>query len=169
MTAKEIYENFDIPISTLNDWQKSESRKHKLYSFLIKADIQDIDKIINSGKSNRVFQILNKNIEKQNQYQYEEIQRAFLKKEYSQATQREQVLYAKFFKEFDQEDLEELCRYFEVNKRDIKKLYVSSPYRELKGVAKVWDRRFRLKHTKSDKKSITTPPLALQQILSKRG
>lgn len=170
MTKIEINDIFDIPIPTLNEWQKPNSRKHKLYSFLIKSDKQYVNKIANTHKTHRLFHILNRNIDKQLQYTYNEIQSAFLKEDYNIATQREQLIYSKFFKECDSEDLESLSSCFEVSKRNIKKIYSSSPERKLKGVAKVWDKRFRLKHNDSNVSDIVqSTPSALQLILNRRA
>lgn len=170
MTKTDIHNIFDIPITTLNEWQKPNSRKHKLYSFLIKTDKSDIDKIINSKQYHRLFHVLNRNIDPQYRYSYDEIQKAFLKDDYNHATGREQLIYAKFFKEFNSEDLEELCSVFEVSKRNIKKIYASSPLINLKGVAKVWGKRFRLKYNYSKAETTqTVVPSALQLILNKRA
>ena len=169
MTKIEINNIFDIPIPTLNEWQKPNSRKHKLYSFLIKSDKQYINSVSNNHLNHRIFHILNRNIDKIEQYSYNEIQSAFLKDDYNCATQREQLIYSKFFKECESEDLESLSNCFEVSKRNIKKIYSSSPERKLKGIAKVWDKRFRLKHydTTISLRTQSTPS-ALQLILNRR-
>lgn len=171
MTKAEIHDTFDIPISTLNEWQKPNSRKHKLYSFLIKSEKNYIDKVSSKKKTHRLFHILNRNIDKKYAYTYEEIQSAFSKDNYVNADEREQLIYSKFFKEFESDDLEDLCKYFEVSKRDIKQIYSSSPYRRLKGVAQVWDKRFRLKHVSANNINIASnsTPSALQLILNKRA
>ncbi len=169
MTKIEINDIFDIPISTLNEWQKISSKKHKLYSFLIKSDKQYIDKVSNTHKTHRLFHILNRNIDKQQQYSYSEIKNAFLKEDYTIATQREQLIYSKFFKECDSDDLDSLSSCFEVSKRNIKKLYSTSPIRKLKGVAKIWDKRFRLKHFDVHISTLSqSTPSALQLILNRR-
>ncbi len=170
MTKIEINNIFDIPIPTLNEWQKPSSRKHKLYSFLLKSDKQYIDKVANTRQTHRLFHILNRNIDKQQQYSYDEIQSAFLKEDYNIATQREQLIYSKFFKECDSTDLDSLSSCFEISKRNIKKIYSSSPIRKLKGVAKIWDKRFRLKHFDTNISVISqSTPSALQLILNKRA
>lgn len=145
MTKVEIYNIFDIPITTLNEWQKPSSRKHKLYSFLIQLDKESINTTTKKNK-HRFFHILNRNIEDKYHYSYEEIKEAFSKSKYDDTLDRAKLIYAKFFKEFESDDLEHFCEYFQVNKRNVKQIYASSPYRKLKGVAKVWDKRFRLKH-----------------------
>jgi hypothetical protein len=169
MTKIEINDIFDIPISTLNEWKKPSSKKHKLYSFLIKYDKQYIDKVTNTHQTHRLFHILNRNIDKTQQYSYDEIQSAFLKEDYNAATQREQLIFSKFFKECDSEDLDSLSSSFEVSKRNIKKIYSSSPQRKLKGVSRVWDKRFRLKHFDTNISDISqSTPSALQLILNRR-
>ena len=171
MTKIQINKIFDIPIATLNEWQKVSSKKHKLYSFLIKSNEVLINKVINTHQTHRLFHILNRNISKKEHYSYDEIQNAFLKDDYNKASNKEQIIYSKFFKECDVDDLESLCECFEVSKQNIKKIYISSPYRRLKGVAKVWDKRFRLKHTNDISKSIyaNSTPTALEYILQKRS
>ena len=170
MTKTEIHDVFDIPITTLNEWQKPNSRKHKLYSFLVKSNKEYIDKVTATHKRHRLFHVLNRNIENRHNYSYEEIQLAFSRDHYYSATKREQLVYSKFFKEFDSDDLDDLCLTFEVSKRNIKKIYASSPYRRLKGISKVWDRRFRLKkESKTVDSNSTTTPSALQLILNRRN
>jgi hypothetical protein len=170
MTKSEIHNIFDIPISTLNEWQKPDSRKHKLYSFLIKSDKSYIDKITNTKKYHRLFNVLNRNIDRQYKYTFDEIQKAFSQDNYNNATNREQLIYSKFFKEFESDELEELCLHFEISKRNIKSIYASSPFIKLKGVAKVWSKRFRIKYIQEPViTSKTTTPSALQLILNKRA
>lgn len=171
MTKAEIHDLFDIPVSTLNEWQKPNSRKHKLYSFLMKSEKSHIDKVFRSKKTHRLFHILNRNIDKKYAYTYDEIKNAFSKDKYTDANEREQLIYAKFFKEFESDDLEDFCNYFEVSKRAVKQIYASSPYRKLKGVAQVWDKRFRLKHISVNNIDVipTSTPSLLQSILNKRA
>ena len=54
---------------------------------------------------------------------------------------KQTMKYAKFFKELVVEELEDFVNTFSVSKRNIKNIYVSSPFRNLQGVAKNWDRR----------------------------
>jgi hypothetical protein len=170
MTKTEINNIFDIPIPTLNDWQKPSSKRHKLYLFLIKSDKKYINKVNNIHKIHRLFHILNRNINIQYQYTYNEIQQAFMKQDYKLATQREQIIYAKTFKECDSNDLESLISYFEISKINIKKIYLSSPYRSLKGVAKIWNKRFRLKNIDINISSQSNNiPVPLQLVLNKRA
>ncbi|MEA2017057.1 MAG: hypothetical protein U9N59_01305 [Campylobacterota bacterium] len=168
MTKKDINKLFDIPISTLNEWQKIDSRKNKLYTFLINLNKKDIDNISSPHKYHRLFHILNRNINKDLQYTYDEIKTAFSKVDYNCATQREQLIYSKFFKECESEDLNSLSTVFGVSKMNIKNIYLDAPERSLKGVAKIWDKRFRLKHIQRDAISVNYTPSALQLILNKR-
>ncbi|MFA6789342.1 MAG: hypothetical protein WCR15_06630, partial [Arcobacteraceae bacterium] len=85
------------------------------------------------------------------------------------ATINEQTIYAKFFKELEPAELEEFAQTFNVSKRDIKNIYISSPFRQLIGVAHAWDKRFRL--TKVDNYNIENKnilPTALQNILNRK-
>ncbi len=170
MTKTEINKIFDIPIPTLNEWQKPSSRKNKLYSFLLKSDIDYVVKIHNTPNTHRLFHILNRNIDLEYQYTYSEIQQAFLKDDYGFATPREQIIYAKMFKECESDDLESLATCFEISKRNIKKIYITSPYRKLKGVAKIWDKRFRLKSINANISTQSNAvPTALQLIINQRA
>ena len=51
MTKKEISEIFDLPISTLNDWDKENSRKYKLFQFLYNLETEDIQKKLKKKKN----------------------------------------------------------------------------------------------------------------------
>ncbi len=124
----------------------------------------DIEAIIEPFENQKlVFEKVQKN------YTYEDIQRAFFKDDYSKATQKERTIYAKFFKECDVNDFETLILHFGLSKQTIKKLYVTLPERQIYGVAKVWDRRFRLKSIASNQyeivKNIPTP---LANILQRK-
>jgi len=150
MTKNEITEVFDIPLTTLYDWEKEDHSKNKLYTFLShinkKVAYSTINKIENT---HRIFHILNKNIAKEYRYTREEIKKAFSQKNYSLATQREKIIYSRFFKECDEEDLISLEKTFQVSKRDIKHIYKDIPERAFPGVSKVWDKRFRMPSKKS--------------------
>ena len=170
MTKTEISNMFDLPVSTLNDWEKKSSRKNKLYHFLRTLDKESIEKQNRQKREHRIFHILNKNIPKEEQYTFDEIREAFLKDDYSKATMRERIVYAKFFKECDVDDLKSFEETFHASKRQIKKIYQQIPERSLRGVAQVWDRRFRLKHLLGNwgqTEQHTLPP-ALQKVLSRR-
>lgn len=170
MTKQEISNIFDLPLSTLNDWDKEDSRKYKLFEFLQNIEVEDVKKELQQRKTHRIFHILNRNIDDKAKFTYDEIKHAFVKKNYEETTQRERIVYAKFFKECDVSDLDDFEKVFHVSKRDIKTIYKQIPERTFKGVAQVWDKRFRLKpkvtHTSVN---TTTIPLALQKILEKRN
>lgn len=174
MTKKEISKLFDIPLTTLNDWQREESSRHKLYEFLRAIPKKEYKDINGQRKNHRIFYVLNRNIDKAKRYTLKDIKQAFLKKDYHAATSREQVIYNKFFKECDPDDLKSLIDLFDLSVRDIKQIYLSSPLRKLKGVQEVWDRRFRIKRegdvisTKKSKSKNEIPP-ALAEILNKRA
>ena len=55
------------------------------------------------------------------------------------------------------------------SKRDIKAIYISSPFRNINGVAKKWDKRFRLSHIDSNLERESKIPTALQNILNKKN
>ena len=169
MTKSMISKHFDLPLTTLHDWEKESSRKHNLYQFLMAIDEVTLTRVLHQEKSHRIFHILNKNIAQNEHYSFDEIRQAFLKDDYNSATKREQVIYAKFFKECDVEDLESFVELFQVSKRAVKKIYTQIPERSFTGVSKVWDRRFRLKHINNIEKVDKELPLALQQILKKRA
>jgi len=172
MTKSEISQLFDISISTLSDWQKPDNRKNKLFSFLQNIDLNMAEELENTKKKNhRIFHILNRNIDSKYAYNFQEIKNAFLNTNYKDATPREQVIYSKFFKECDSDDLITFIDIFQVSVRDIKKIYESSPLRALKGVSRVWDKRFRLKHIESsnNNENNNSVPVALQHIINRRS
>ena len=152
MTKNEITEVFEIPLTTLYDWEKEGHSKNKLYTLLSHLNKEVAHSTVHKQEeTHRIFHILNKNIAKEYRYTKEEIKQAFSKNDYSLATQREKIIYSRFFKECDAEDLISLEKTFKVSKRDIKLLYKDIPERAFSGVAKVWDKRFRIsskqKHT----------------------
>lgn len=169
MTKKEISNIFDIPLSTLNDWNKKDSKKYKLFQFLTNIELEDLDKFSKTRKTHRLIHILNRNIDKNKYFTYDEIKNAFAHTNYKEATQREKIIYSKFFKECDIDDLEDLEKVFHISKRDVKTIYKQIPERLFKGVSDVCDKRFRLKPIKT---KILQPsnniPFALQTILVKR-
>ncbi len=161
MTKNEINELFDIPLTTLYDWEKEEHGKNKLYKLLSHIDKKVANKTINKKEeTHRIFHILNKNITKEHRYSSEEIKRAFSKKDYSLATPREKIIYSRFFKECDKEDLIDLEKTFHVSKRNIKLIYKDIPERAFTGVSKVWDKRFRISSKKNRDNSI---PISTQK------
>ncbi len=170
MTKKEISKIFDLPISTLNDWDKEDSRKNKLFQFLQNIKLEDAQKNLKNKKTHRIFHILNRNIENDKKFTYDEVRNAFIQTNYDDATQREKIVYSKFFKECDISDLEDFEKVFHVSKRDIKTIYKQIPERMFKGVSEIWDKRFRLQSIVTNMPLRSNNiPLALQNILEKRS
>ncbi len=173
MTKKEISKLLDIPLTTLNDWQREESSRHKLYEFLRAIPKKEYKDINEQRKNHRIFYVLNRNIDKAKRYSLKDIKQAFSKKDYHAATSREQVIYNKFFKECDPDDLKSLIDLFDLSIRNIKQIYLSSPLRKLEGVREIWDRRFRVEKEDDEisAKNIKTTkeiPPALAEVLNKR-
>jgi len=170
MRKHEINKILGIAMPTLNEWEKYGNKRNKLYKLLIYLDSNEVKKIIENKSYHRIFHILNRNIDEQHKYSFQEIRNAFLKDNYDDATQRERLIYSSFFKECDVDDLSDLIRVFNLSIRTIKKLYTNLPERKLNGVAKVWDRRFRLKKvTRTKIKEKDKIPFALQSILNKKA
>lgn len=168
MTQIEISKYLDIPLTTLNDWKKEDNNRNKLYQLLINLDKNEVENKFNKKTNHRFFHILNRNINDETKFTFEDIKKAFSKNDYNDATIKEQSIYAKFFKELEVEELDDFVKTFNVSKRDIKQIYISSPFRNLAGVAKVWDKRFRLKHLPTNVESRQILPSALQNILNKK-
>ncbi len=143
MTHREIKEYLNIPLSTLDSWKNESHPKYKLYLLLSNTDSKYVEKKISTeNKTHRIFHIVNRNsIES---YNWEDIHNAFKKDNYENASNKETIIYSKFFKECEPADLDSLLKIFNVSKRNIKKIYLTSPLRKLTGVAKVWDVRFRI-------------------------
>ena len=169
MTQTQISKYLDIPFATLNDWKKENSNRNKLYQLLINLDEEEVQNKLNKKTTHRFFHILNRNINNYSKFTSLDIKEAFDKKDYHDATLREQSIYSKFFKEIEVNELDEFIKTFNVSKRNIKSIYTSSPFRSLSGLAKTWDSRFRLKHVEVDTKNRKNVPLALQNILNKKN
>ena len=168
MTQNQISKYLKIPITTLNDWKKEDSNRNKLYQLLISLDEKEVKNIDNKKTIHRFFHILNRNIDNNLKFTSSDIRKAFNKKNYHEATIKEQTIYSKFFKELEPDELDEFIETFNISKRNIKSLYISSPFRSLKGVSKTWDKRFRLKHLKVNIENKKALPNALQNILNKK-
>lgn len=170
MTKKEISKLFNIPLSTVNDWQKEDSNRHKLYEFLRAVPKKEYQSIKSQQKNHRLLHILNRNIDKQSAYLVKDIKRAFSQDDFNDASDSQQVIYSKFFKECDADDLKSLLTLFDLSIRDIKKIYITSPLRKLKGVREVWDKRFRIKSDDFSASSfnVSDIPAALAHVLQKR-
>ena len=169
MTQIEISKYLDIPFATLNDWKQENSNRNKLYELLSNLEIDFVEKILNKKENHRFFHILYRNIEDE-KFSYENIKRAFSKQDYHDGNIKEQTIYSKFFKEIEIDELEDFILTFSLSKRNIKNIYATSPFRIIDGIAKKWDKRFRLKHFESNinhtNKSI---PTSLQNILNKKS
>lgn len=174
MTQSEISKYLDIPFATLNDWKKQDSNRYTLYRLLVNLDKNVVDEALNKTQQHRIFHILNRNIDENSKFSFDEIKNAFKKSDYHDATIKEQTIYSKFFKELDVNELESFIKTFGVSKRDIKNIYITSPFRKLVGVSKKWDRRFRLKSCDNqtsthDNALSSTLPSILQSILSTKS
>ncbi len=168
MTQIEISKYVDIPFTTLNDWKKDNSNRNKLYQLLINLDKNLVENILNKQNNHRFFHILNRNIDSE-KITYQDIKKAFSKKDYHAGTIKEQTIYSKFYKEIELDELDDFVKTFCVSKRDIKAIYISSPFRNINGVAKKWDKRFRLSHIDSNLERESKIPTALQNILNKKN
>lgn len=169
MTQIEISKYLDIPFATLNDWKQENSNRNKLYELLSNLEVDFVEKVLNKKENHRFFHILNRNIENE-RFTFEDIKKAFSKQDYHDGNIKEQTIYSKFFKEIEIDELEDFISTFTLSKRNIKNIYITSPFRTIDGIAKKWDKRFRLKHfdlnTNNINKSI---PSALQNILNKKS
>ena len=172
MTQKEITNYLNIPLTTLNDWKKTDSARNKLYELLINLDSSIALTILNKKVNHEIFSILNRNIADDSNFTFDEIKTAFSKSSYSDSTPREQIIYAKFFKELDPSELDDFTSTFNVSKRNIKNIYLTSPFRFLSGVSKLYDKRFRVRHANNNlqtSKSKQNIPAALKQLLANKG
>jgi hypothetical protein len=168
MTLLQISKYLDIPFSTLNDWKKEDSNKNKLYQLLINLEEKEVRSIFNKKTNHRFFHILNRNINDGSKFNLKDIKDAFSKKDFNEANIREKNIYSKFFKEIEVNELDEFVNTFNISKRHIKSIYISSPFRKLKGLANVWDKRFRLKHVEVNIDTNKEIPSILQNILNKK-
>jgi len=169
MTQIEISKYLDIPFATLNDWKQEDSNRNKLYELLSNLEIDLVEKILNKKENHRFFHILNRNIEDE-KFTYEDIKKAFFKQNYHDGNIKEQTIYSKFFKEIEIDELEDFISTFTLSKRNIKNIYITSPFRTIDGVAKKWDKRFRLKHLELNTNNLNKSiPSALQNILNKKS
>ncbi|MDF1876127.1 hypothetical protein JHD48_10325 [Sulfurimonas sp. SAG-AH-194-I05] len=128
-------------------------------------------KTIDKKQYHRIYHILNRNIHVSYKYEFDEIREAFLVEDYDNTTSRQRMIYSKFFKECDVDDLETFEKVFGVSKRKIKKIYTQIPERVFLGVAEVWDKRFRLKYLDELKNRGCREykiPLILQKIMDKK-
>ena len=169
MTQIEISKYLDIPFATLNDWKQENSNRNKLYELLSNLEVDFIEKVLNKKENHRFFHILNRNIENV-KFTFEDIKKAFSKQDYHDGNIKEQTIYSKFFKEIEIDELEDFISTFTLSKRNIKNIYITSPFRTIDGVAKKWDKRFRLKHLELNTNNVNKSiPSALQNILNKKS
>jgi hypothetical protein len=166
MTQIQISKYLEIPLTTLNDWKKEDSNRNKLYQLLINLDEKEVFNKLNKKANHRFFHILNRNINDESKFSFEDVKKAFSRNDYHDATIKEQTIYAKFFKEIEVNELDNFAKTFNISKRDIKQIYISSPFRNLNGLAKTWDKRFRIKHTSINTEPKKIIPTALQNILN---
>ena len=165
MTQIEISKYLDIPFATLNDWKQEDSNRNKLYELLSNLEIDLVENLLNKKENHRFFHILNRNIENE-KFTYEDIKKAFFKQNYHDGNIKEQTIYSKFFKEIEIDELGNFISTFTLSKRNIKNIYITSPFRTIDGVAKKWDKRFRLKHLELNTNNLNKSiPSALQNIL----
>ena len=169
MTQIEISKYLDIPFATLNDWKQENSNRNKLYELLSNLEVDFVEKVFNKKENHRFFHILNRNIEN-DKFTFEDIKKAFSKQDYHDGNIKEQTIYSKFFKEIEIDELEDFISTFTLSKRNIKNIYITSPFRTIDGIAKKWDKRFRLKHLELNTNNLNKSiPSALQNILNKKS
>lgn len=168
MTQIQISKYLDIPLTTLHDWKQEDSNRNKLYQLLINLDENYVLPKLNKKVNHRFFHILNRNVDDNSKSSFNEIKKAFSQKDYHVGTIKEQTIYSKFFRELEVEELEDFLKTFNVSKRNVKSIYISSPFRSLKGVAKNWDKRFRLKHLNMLTEHKKNIPNALQNTLNRK-
>ncbi|MFX4233595.1 hypothetical protein ACOL24_07065 [Aliarcobacter butzleri] len=112
---------------------------------------------------NRLFHILNRNIiAKEFKYSEQDVKNCFAKTSYDDLTDHEKVLISKTFKEVeDAEDIDFIIKDLDLNKQNIKSIYISSPYNNK---IKAWNNYFNIPY----KKEANPPykPMDIDKILS---
>ncbi len=111
---------------------------------------------------NRLFHILNRNTVPERKYSDLEIKNCFAKTSYDDLTDHEKVLISKTFKEVeDAEDIDFIIKDLDLNKENIKSIYISSPYNNK---IKAWNNYFNIPY----KKEANPPykPMDIDKILS---
>ena len=111
---------------------------------------------------NRLFHILNRNIAKEYKYSEQDVKNCFAKTSYDDLTDHEKVLISKTFKEVeDAEDIDFIIKDLDLNKENIKSIYISSPYNNR---IKAWNNYFNIPY----KKEANPPykPIDIDKILS---
>jgi len=66
---------------------------------------------------------------------------------YKECSTRQRTILSKFFKECDAEDLGNLSTQCGISSAKVKNLYSQCSERSFQGVAKVWNKRFRIRRT----------------------
>lgn len=117
MTQAQISKYLDIPCSTLNDWKKEDSNRNKLYQLLINLEEKEVQNKLSKKTNHRFFHILNRNINNYSKFTADDIRKAFDRKNYHEATLKEQSIYSKFFKELEPNELDEFIKTFNVSKK----------------------------------------------------
>ena len=149
MTLKEI-QALGISRSTLSNWAKEENEKHALYKLLLNLPSSEAAALLKKQPTHRLSQLLNKNTADKYKFSYQEIVAAFKHSNYSELSVREKIIVERFFKECEYDDYKSLQVAYNIPRGNVKKLYISSQnLRSLTGVAKIWDRAFRLPHLQS--------------------
>ena len=92
----------------------------------------------------RITHILNRNINQKFKYPKSEIYEAFQQSDYSKASQRQKLIYSKFFKECDEEDLYKLITVYHTTFENLKSIYNTSIYRNHNAISTNWDKVFNL-------------------------
>ena len=93
----------------------------------------------------KLLEILNEKNSEENRYTVNEIINAFGRADYNVDNKRIKKIYEYFFHYCTPEDEKILCLHLQINKRNIKNIYISSSYRKIEPIAVIWDKRYRLK------------------------
>lgn len=83
---------------------------------------------MNSNDKNEFLKTFNINVLQDEQYTALEIKDAFERRTYDTDKSRIRKIYDLFFENFTPTQRDEFCNTFEINKRDIKKVYEFSPF-----------------------------------------
>lgn len=111
---------------------------------------------------NRLFHILNRNTVPERKYSDLEIKNCFAKTSYSDLTNRELVIFGTTIKEIeDAEDIDFIIKDLDLNKENIKSIYLSSIYNNK---IEAWNNYFNIPY----KKEANPPykPMDIDRILS---
>lgn len=117
---------------------------------------------------NRLPHILNRNIAKINRISKKEINSAFTRRDYAFLRQTERVVFSKFIKEVEIEDIDAILEAYNFKKEDIKRIYETSPYRNSL-LSSEWDKYFELETVYKKVRSERKPSAITRAILIKKG